>query len=137
MFIRGAFEIRERAQHPSGGGYLPGAADRLSQCSDLPRIELAALDGHSLLLLEDGDAIFDNEIGRRSQGAHRGECDDQPRSDANAAEREPFLQAHEWTFEQIATVLEHERRTKTPPSALPTPLLRCRACGRGLKIRRK
>ena len=75
-------------------GRVPGTSHRLAQRDDLPGVERAALHRHGALLLEDGDALFDDEVCGRRQRADGSERDDQPRHDADAAEREPPLEAH-------------------------------------------
>ena len=77
----------------------PRAAHRFAQRHDLLGVERAALQCHGALLLEDGDAIFDDEIGGGRQRADGREGNDQPRHDADAAEREPSLEAHVLAFE--------------------------------------
>src|SRR4029078_12173779 len=69
--------------------------------------ERTALHGDVALLLEDGDALLDDEVGGGGQCADRGEGDEEARRDADAAEREPGLQAHVLALQQVASVLVH------------------------------
>ena len=111
-----AIELAPCAQHLGRHRSAPGTAHRLTQRNDLLGVERAALHCRAPLMLEDGDTVFDDEICGRRQRANGNECDDQPRHDADAAQREPTLQAHVLTFELMATVLEHERRTELLPT---------------------
>ena len=102
----------------------PGAAHRLAQLGDLLGVERAAFHRHGALLLEDGDAVFDDEIGGRRQRSHGSKRNDQPRHDADAAEREPTLQTYELTFEHVPTFL-YLSAFMTRPSRSPEPGAPC------------
>ena len=104
--------------HQDELGIIDSAYVPVTQSVDGLRIERAALHLLVALLLENRDAILDDEIGSGGQRCHRGERDHQPGGDAHAPQREPRLQADELAFEQITAVPEHAG--PSPPSR-PTP----------------
>ena len=68
----------------------------------------AARELRRVLFLEDGNAVFDDEICRGCERCDGRECHEEPGNNADAAEREPPFQAHVLAFEIIPVVPGHD-----------------------------
>ena len=62
MVLRRAIELAPCTQDLGGTRSAPGAVHRFTQRNDLLGVECAALHCRALLLLEDRDTVFDDEI---------------------------------------------------------------------------
>ena len=87
MFVDSAVEGTHCNRQLRGRYELFCAAHRFAQCGDRLRVMRAALELRSVLLLQDGNAVFDDEIGGGGECRDCRERDDEPRRDPDVAER--------------------------------------------------